>query len=60
MDVSCDSKFMKNIMPKVGKAIRDMHHRIPRDIHILMYLDNTGGHGTKEVIAAYVKALLDE
>ena len=25
-----------------------------------MYLDNAGGHGTKEVVTAYVKALLDE
>ena len=60
VDVSCDSKFMKNIMPKVGKAIRDAYHWVSRDIPIFMYLDNAGGHGTKEVVTAYVKALLDE
>ena len=25
-----------------------------------MYLDNAGGHGTKEVVSAYVKALKDD
>ena len=37
-----------------------MHHLVPHDIPILMYLDNTGGHGTKEVATAYLKALLDK
>ena len=60
MDVSCDSKFMKNIMPKVGKAIRDAYHWVPRNIPIFMYLDNAGGRGTKEVVTAYDKSPLDE
>ena len=47
-------------MPKVGKAIFDVHHLVPHDIPIFMYLDNAGGHGINSVVVSYVKAMLDE
>ena len=50
VDVRCYSKFMKNIMPTVGKVIRHAYHWVPRNIPIFMYIDNAGGHGTKEVL----------
>ena len=60
VDVSCDSEFMKKVMPKVGKAICDSYHWVSLAIPIFLYLDNAGGHGTKEVVEAYVKALADD
>lgn len=60
VDVSCDSKFMKNTMPEVGKAIREAYHWVDINTPIFLYLDNAGGHGTKEVVDAYVKALEED
>jgi len=60
VDVSCDSKFMTETMPQVGKAIRDAYTWVPRTTPIYLYLDNAGGHGTKDAVAAYVKALEDD
>ena len=56
-DVSCDSKFMTNTMPEVGEAIRAAYHWVHQDTPIFLYLDNAGGHGTKEAVAAYVNKL---
>jgi len=60
VDVSCDSDFMADIMPEVGAAIRAAYHWVSIDTPIFLYLDNAGGHGTKEVVDAYVKALKDD
>ena len=57
VDVSCDSTFMKEVMPEVGKAIRAAYHWVLPRIPIFLYLDNAGGHGTQEVVDAYVKLL---
>ena len=57
VDVSCDSTFMKEIMPRVGQAIRAAYHWVPLTEKIYLYLDNAGGHGTNEVVDAYVKLL---
>lgn len=59
-DVSCDSAFMEKVMPEVGKAIRDAYHWVHEDVPIFLFLDNAGGHGTQEVVDAYVKMLEDE
>ena len=60
VDVSCDSDFMEKVMPKVGKAIRDSYHWVPLAIPIFLYLNDAGGHGTKEVVGAYVRTLADD
>ena len=57
VDISCDSTFMKEVMPEVGKAIREAYHWVLPQIPIFLYLDNAGGHGTQEVVDAYIKAL---
>lgn len=59
-DISCDSKFMTKVMPMVGQAIRRAYSWVPDEEVIYMYLDNAGGHGTKAVVDAYVKALADD
>jgi hypothetical protein len=56
-DISCNSDYMIEIMPKVGEAIRRSHHWVPRDQWIYLVLDSAGGHGTNEAIAQYKAAL---
>ena len=50
---------MANIMPDVEEAICKAYHWVDKRTPIFLYLNNTGGHGTKEVVVAYVKALQD-
>ena len=52
-------KFMKKVMPEVGEAIRASYNWVPDEITIFLYLDNAGGHGTKEVVEAYVNNLAE-
>ena len=59
MDVSCDSEYMDDVMPEVGKAIREAYHWVSRDHPIFLYLDNAGGHGTQEIVDKYVWYLAD-
>ena len=56
-DTTCDSKFMEKIMPLVGRAIRNAHHWVSFSTPIFLYLDNAGGHGTKDVVDQYVADL---
>ena len=60
VDVSCDSNFMEITMQEVGEGIRSSYHWVPMEDPIFLYLDNAGGHGTKMVVAAYVKMLADD
>ena len=50
MYVSCDSTFMQQTMPKVGKAIHQQMPWIPRVQPVYLQMDNAGGHGTKATI----------
>ena len=59
VDTTCDSKFMEKIMPQVGRAIRNAYNWVPFSVLIFLYLDNTGGHGTKEIVEEYVSHLRD-
>ena len=61
VDCSCDSAFMERIMDEMGQAIRDVYDTlgVSREIPIFLFMDNAGGHGTREAIDAYV-ALLKE
>ena len=60
IDTTCNSKFMEMVMPELGKAIREKYNWVPLTTPIFLYLDNTGGHGTKEVIDQCVKAFKDD
>ena len=59
VDVSCDSTYMQDAMPKVGEAIREAYNWVPMDYPIFLFLDNAGGHGTNAVVDEYV-AMLEE
>ena len=41
-------------------AIRASYHCVPDSIPIFLYLDNAGGHGTREIVDAYIRMLKDE
>ena len=60
IDITCDLDFMKEVMPKVGKAIRDAYHWIHRSIPIYLYMDNAGGHGKQHIVEEYVATLKDK
>ena len=49
-DCLCDSKHMLVAMDKVGKAVRDAHHWVPRDSPCYVVMDDAGGHGTETAI----------
>ena len=59
VDFSCDLAFMERIMDEVGQAIRDEHNKlqVSREIPIFLFMDNAGGHETKETIEEYVSPL---
>jgi hypothetical protein len=60
-DVSCDSKYMLNVMKEiVGPAIRNAFHWADKDETIYLVMDNAGGHGTDEAIEQYTKYLWEE
>ena len=60
VDVSCDSKHMKQAMRRVGQAIRDCFHWVPRTIIMCLVMDNAGGHGTDETVAEHTRMLKDD
>ena len=59
-DISCDSNYMLDIMPKVGKAIREAFFWVPSDHYVYLILDSAGGHGTKDAIAQYKQVMAEE
>ena len=60
VDVTCDSKFMLEVMHDVGRAIRDAYYWVSIYWPIFLYIDNAGGHGTKEAVTTYVNFLRTE
>ena len=59
MDVSCDSKFMEDVMKRVGKALQKACDWLLFGTPIFLYLDKTGDHRIQETVNKYVKALKD-
>ena len=57
VDVSCDSAFMLQVMPKLGRSIRQSMEHFPLNEPIFLQLDNAGGHGTKKAIGEYTGLL---
>ena len=60
VDVSCNSKYMLQVMPIVGDAIRNKFHWVPDEIPIFLYIDNAGGHGTDEAVNKYCTDLAEQ
>lgn len=46
-DTNCDSKFMMDSIDEIGIAIRNSFHWVDRDVPIILFMDNAGGHGTE-------------
>ena len=62
VDCNCNSEFMERIMDDVGKSIREHYEKlgVERETPIFLFLDNAGGHGTKETVGAYVASLKED
>jgi len=45
-DVSCNSTFMRQMMPAIGAAINKKIPWVPATMPIYLAMDNAGGHGT--------------
>ena len=56
-DCSCDSEFMTNHMESIAQAMRESYHWVPLTTTLYLVIDNAGGHGKKECIAAYTELL---
>lgn len=56
-DVSCDSTFMLDVIPKIGEALRKSYHWVPPEEKVFLVMDNAGGHGTDEAKSQYVEEL---
>ena len=59
-DCSCDTTYMKKIMPIVGNEIRDYFFWLNNSEPIYLIIDNAGGHGTNVAVEEYRKMLQDE
>jgi hypothetical protein len=59
-DVSCDSDFMKQVMPDLGEAIRRAYYWVPKTQPIYLQMDNAGGHGTIAAVTEYTTMMEQE
>jgi hypothetical protein len=57
-DITCNSEFMLDIMPRIGMEIREKYHWVPRGESVYLVMDNAGGHGTDDAKLAYTEDLL--
>jgi hypothetical protein len=59
-EVACNSRYMLEAMPTIGAEI---HHRmpwVPLQEPIYLIMDNAGGHGTREAVDQYTRALRNQ
>eukprot|EP00797_Seminavis_robusta_P036758 Sro94_g048770.2 (261) ;mRNA; f:2271-3053 len=59
-DTTCDSEWMKVHMLEMGKAIREAYWWVADSQEIELVMENAGGHGTKDCIEEYEKALKEK
>ena len=52
-DCSCDLQFLLFAMTRVGEAIRQKLHWVPMDELVYLFIDGSGGHGTKGATIEY-------
>ena len=59
-DVSCDSTFMLENIREIGSAVCSKYHYLDDFVSIYLFMDNSGGHGTKAVKQQYTEILKEE
>jgi hypothetical protein len=59
-DVSCDSKFMLNVMDDVGNSIHKVYSWVSAEDIIILIMDNVGRHGTDYAVQEYTETLLHQ
>ena len=59
VDINCESKYMLEVMPRVGEAIRAAYHWVDDSAPIYLFLDNAGGHGTDNAVEKYCTYLAE-
>ena len=59
-DVNCDSQFMIDTVHEIGSSIRTSYSFVPQSTPIILFMDNAGGHGKKNIKEQYVKLLKDQ
>jgi hypothetical protein len=57
-DITCDSAFMLKTVHEVGLAIHYAYNWLHPDTPIVLFMDNTGGHGPNKAKEEYVSILL--
>ena len=56
-DITCNSKFMLDALNEIGTSIRQSYHWVSFETPIYLFMDNAGGHGTKEAKDEFVRSL---
>jgi hypothetical protein len=56
-DITCDSSFMMNSIHEIGSSIRASMFWVPQSVHIILFMDNAGGHGKENIKDQYVLIL---
>lgn len=56
-DITCDSSFMLDTVYEIGIAIRAAFHWVSQDDPIILFMDNAGGHGSKDTKKEFVSEL---
>ena len=60
-DISCDSEYMLDVLPRMAKAIRKKFEKyVPPNKLIYLQMDNAGGHGTNDAKQRYADLLLKD
>jgi hypothetical protein len=59
-EVTCNSRFMLETMPTIGAKICRNMPWVPHEQPIYLIMDNAGGHGTREAVGRYTRALRNQ
>ena len=59
-DISCDSEYMLDVLPRMAKAMRKKFDYLPPNTVLYLQMDNAGGHGTNKAKETYTDLLKDK
>ena len=59
-DCSCDSAYMREVMHRVGKAMREKYYWVKKETVLYLVIDNAGGHGSNDCVQKYTARLRTE
>ena len=59
-DVNCDSQFMIDVVDEIGRSICQAYSFLPSTKPIILFMDNAGGHGKKQIKEEYVQKLKEK